>query len=123
MQDTPLCSLEVQYEATGIVPKPPDVSLMSVPIVIIMKLLWGCLARCHNCAPLKVMDRGSVVRIPWLGEHDHSSGEPEKGARGMSRRTPLSLPTQRRSTPIATTALPFIVRIGPEVALEMRIAG
>jgi hypothetical protein len=38
-------------------------------------------------------------------------------------RTLLSRPTQRRSTPIATTALPFMIRLDPECAMEMRIAG
>jgi len=122
MQDTLLCSLEIQYETTGVMPKPPDVFLMSVSIVIIVKLLRGRLARCHNCAPLKVTDRGSIVRIPWLGEHGHSSGEPAKGARGRRQRGPLSPPTSCRSTPIATTGeLPFLVRSGPEGAIEMRL--
>ena len=39
MQESPLCSFEVHNEATGVIPKPPDVFLMSVPIVIIVKLL------------------------------------------------------------------------------------
>jgi hypothetical protein len=33
------------------------------------------------------------------------------------------LATPYRSTPIATTALPFVVRVSPEGAMEMRIAG
>jgi hypothetical protein len=63
MQESPLCSFEVHNEATGVIPKPPDVFLMSVPIVIIVKLLWGCLARCHNNAPLKVLDKAPAGRI------------------------------------------------------------
>jgi hypothetical protein len=41
---------------------------------------------------------------------------------GMSTRELLSLPTLRRSTPIATTALPFVVRLDSEGAMELRIA-
>jgi hypothetical protein len=35
--------------------------------------------------------------------------------------TALPRPTARRPTPIATTALPFSVRLGPEGAMEMRL--
>jgi hypothetical protein len=34
---------------------------------------------------------------------------------------PLSRPTLPRRTPIATTALPFVVRVGPEGAVSVRM--
>src|ERR687890_1083496 len=72
MQESPLCSFEVHNEATGVIPKPPDVFLMSVPIVIIVKLPGGCLARCHNNAPLMISsvsaradyDNGATLQDP-----------------------------------------------------------
>jgi transposase len=40
---------------------------------------------------------------------------------GRSRRAPLSRPTLRRSTPIATTALPFTMQLSLEGVMSMRL--
>jgi hypothetical protein len=37
------------------------------------------------------------------------------------QRAPLWLPTPCRSRPIATTALPFVVRVSPEGAVSVRL--
>jgi hypothetical protein len=42
--------------------------------------------------------------------------------RGKISAKPLSRQTPCQSMPIATTALPFIVRVGPGGAMELRIA-
>jgi len=42
---------------------------------------------------------------------------------GERRRALFSRPILCRPTPIATTVLPFVVRVSPEGAMEMRIAG
>ena len=42
---------------------------------------------------------------------------------GRSQRSPLSLPTLRRPTPIATTALTFRIGVTADGDLKMRLAG
>jgi hypothetical protein len=42
---------------------------------------------------------------------------------GGRRRALLPRPTLSRSTPIRTTALPFVVGVSPEGVKEVRIAG
>src|SRR5215207_5175367 len=85
---------------------------------------WAARARIV-LADLKVLRTGGrpshlIFREPRYDEvHRHLTS----AAWARRQRELLSRPTLRRSTPITTTALAFVVRVGPEGAIEMRIAG
>ena len=60
------------------------------------------------------------TKVDRLGDLTTFGGS-KRAAWARRQRAPLSRPTPCRSTPITTTALPFMVRLDSEGAMEARL--